>query len=498
MALRDWPIKRKLTAILLLTSGLVLLLTSAAFVTVEVLAFRQTTLNNLSTLGRVLAANITPALAFANQADARGVLAALSANPHVVAAGLYDRDGRLFSRFPADLPIAALPVAPPVDGYRFEQGFVIGLEPVQEVGSPRLGTLYLKSDMEAVSRTLRLSAAIAAAVMGMSLLAAYFLAALLQGRISAPILALAETARAVSTRQDYSVRSPKLGEDELGALTDAFNQMLARIEDQASALRASKEELQRYATELEQRVEARTHELQESNEALQRNAAQVLAANKELDAFAYSVSHDLRAPLRSIDGFSQVVLQDYADKLDEAGRDALQRVRAATQRMGMLIDDLLKLARITRGEMRREPVDLSGMVQEIVAELQQATPDRQVEFAIAPGLRAQGDARLLRVVLENLLRNSWKYTAKQPEPRVEFGSVEVNGGRAFVVRDNGAGFDMKYADKLFGVFQRLHSAAEFEGTGVGLATVQRIITRHGGRIWAEGAVDQGATFYFTL
>jgi signal transduction histidine kinase len=498
MALRDWPIKRKLTTILLLTSGLVLLLTSAAFVTLEVLAFRQTTLKNLATLGRVVAANITPALAFANQADARAVLAALSADPHVVAAALYDKDGRLFSRYPASLASADLPAAPPTDGYRFAAGYVIGLEPVAEVGSPRLGTLYLKADMEEVSRTLRLSAAIAAGVMAMSLLAAYALAALLQGRISEPILALAETARAVSTRQDYSVRSPKLGEDELGALTDAFNQMLGRIEDQAGALRASKEELQRYATELEQRVEERTHELQQSNDALQRNAAQLLAANRELDAFAYSVSHDLRAPLRSIDGFSQVVLQDYGPQLDEAGRNALQRVRAATQRMGTLIDDLLKLARITRGEMRTELVDLSALAQEIAAELQRATPERQVELAIAPGLKARGDPRLLRVVLDNLLRNSWKYTAKQPQPRVEFGSVEADGGRAFLVRDNGAGFDMKYADKLFGVFQRLHSAAEFEGTGVGLATVMRIITRHGGRIWAEGAVDQGATFYFTL
>src|SRR6266852_4213857 len=311
MALRDWPIKRKLTAILLVTSGLVLLLTSAASVTLEVLAFRQTTLNNLSTLGRVVAANITPALAFANQADARGVLAALSADPHVVAAGLYDRDGRLFSRYPADLASATLPLAPPRDGYRFEGGYVIGLEPVAEVGSPRLGTLYLKSDMEAVSRTLRLSAAIAAGVMAMSLLAAYVLAALLQGRISQPILALAETARAVSTRQDYSVRAAKLSGDELGALTDAFNQMLGRIEDQASALRASKEEL-------EQRVEERTHELQERNESLRRNAAELLAANTELDAFAYSVSHDLRAPLRSIDGFSQILLEDYSEKLDEA------------------------------------------------------------------------------------------------------------------------------------------------------------------------------------
>jgi signal transduction histidine kinase len=491
MALRDWPIKKKLTAILLLVSSLVLLLTSAAFVTYEVLAIRRTTLKNLSTLGRVIASNSTASLAFANEADAREILSALKAEPHVVAAGLYDKNGRLFSRYPAGLPLDALPPAPERDGYRFEEGYVIGLEPVAEVGNPRLGTLYLKSDMQAVSRTLRLSAAIGAGVMAISLFTAYLLAALLQGRISQPILALAEAAAAVSTRQDYSVRAPKLGEDELGTLTDAFNQMLGRIEDQ-------NRELRRYATELEQRVTDRTHELEERNEALRRNAAELVAANTELDAFAYSVSHDLRAPLRSIDGFSQVLLEDYSARLDEAGRDSLQRVRAASQRMATLIDDLLKLARFARSEMRTEAVDLSKIAQDIAADLQRSTPERQVEFAIAPGLEARGDVRLLRVALENLLRNSWKYTAKQPRPRIEFGSVQENGERVFRVRDNGAGFDMQYADKLFGVFQRLHSAADFEGTGVGLATVRRIIARHGGRIWAEGVVDQGATFYFTL
>ena len=491
MSLRDWPIKRKLTAIFLLISGLVLLLTSAAFVTYQVVAFRQTTLKNLSTLGRVIAANSTASLAFANEMDAREILSALRAEPHVVAAGLYDKDGRLFARYPVDLPRDALPAAPERDGYRFALGYLIGLEPVAEVGNPRLGTLYLKSDMKAVSRALWLSAAVGAGVMAVSLLAAYVLAALLQGWISQPILALAETAGAVSTRQDYSVRAPKLGEDELGTLTDAFNQMLGRIEDQDR-------ELRRHATDLEQRVEKRTHELQERNEALRRNAAELLAANQELDAFAYSVSHDLRAPLRSIDGFSQVLLEDYAEQLDDAGRDSLRRVRAASQRMGTLIDDLLKLARVTRVEMRTELVDLSGMARDIAADLQRTDAARQVEFVIAPGLKARADPPLLRVALENLLRNSWKYTAKQPRPRVEFGSIEANGGQAFLVRDNGAGFDMKYMDKLFGVFQRLHSAAEFEGTGVGLATVRRIITRHGGRIWAEGAVDQGATFYFTL
>src|SRR5216110_3243765 len=491
MSLRDWPIKRKLTAILVVISGLVLLLTSAAFAGYQYWSLRQTTRDALSVRGRIIAANSTASLAFSNEADARELLSALRADPHIVAAVLYDKVGHVFAAYPANVAGDAVPAAPGADGYRFERGLLNGFQPVEEAGSQRLGTLYLASDLKAIYDTFRLSGIIGLAVLAVALLAAYLLSRMLQGTISQPILALAETAQAVSTRQDYSVRAPKVGEDELGVLTDAFNQMLGRIEDQNRALRESKEGL-------EQRVAERTHELEERNEALRHNSAQLLAANTELDAFAYSVSHDLRAPLRSIDGFSQVLLEDYAAQLDEAGRESLHRVRAASQRMGTLIDDLLKLARVTRAEMRTEDVDLSGMARDIASELQRAAPERQVEFAIAAGLKARGDARLLRVALDNLLRNSWKYTAKRPGARVEFASVDANGGKAFAIRDNGAGFDMKYADKLFGVFQRLHSAAEFEGTGVGLATVRRIINRHGGRIWAEGAVDQGATFYFTL
>jgi signal transduction histidine kinase len=491
MALRDWPIQQKLTAMLLLMSGLVLLLTAAAFAGYQYWSLRQRTIDALAVRGRILAANSTASLAFSNEADARELLSALRVDPHMVAAVLYDKGGHVFAAYPANVAGDAVPAAPGPDGYRFERGLLVGFQPVEEAGSQRLGTLYLASDLKAIYDTFRLSGVIGLGVTLVALLAAYLLSPVLQRTISQPILALAETAKAVSTQQDYSVRAPKLGADELGTLTDAFNQMLGRIAEQ-------KDELQRYAADLEQRVEERTRELQERNESLRRNAAELLAANTELDAFAYSVSHDLRAPLRSIDGFSQVLLEDYGAKLDEAGQDSLRRVRAATQRMGTLIDDLLKLARVTRTEIRAEAVDLSDMARDIAAELQRATPERQVEFAIAPQLKARGDPRLLRVVLDNLLRNSWKYTAKQARPRIEFGSVEENGGHAFMVRDNGAGFDMKYADKLFGVFQRLHSAAEFEGTGVGLATVRRIINRHGGRIWAEGAVDQGATFYFTL
>jgi len=491
MAIRDWPIKRKLTAILLLISGLVLVLTSAAFVTYQVVTFRNTMRDNVATRSRILAANSTAALAFANEADATELLGALKYDPHMVAAALYDRNGRILATYPPAAAADLVPPAPQPDGYRFEGGRLVGFTPVAQGGNQRLGTLYIASNTKAVSDALRLSGIIAVVVLAIAMLAAYALAAVLQGRISAPILALAETATAASTRQDYSVRAPKFGEDELGTLTDAFNQMLGRIEEQ-------KKELQQHAKILEQRVAERTQELEHRNEALRRNTAELLAANTELDAFAYSVSHDLRAPLRSIDGFSQVLLEDFATQLGDAGRDSLHRVRAASQRMATLIDDLLKLARVTRTEMRTERVDLSAVARDIVGDIQRATPDRQVEFTIAPGLEAEGDARLLRVVLDNLLRNGWKYTGKQPQPRVAFTAVDENGSRVFVVKDNGAGFDMQYADKLFGVFQRLHSAAEFEGTGVGLATVRRIITRHGGRIWAEGVVDQGATFYFTL
>lgn len=244
------------------------------------------------------------------------------------------------------------------------------------------------------------------------------------------------------------------------------------------------EQIQRHAAELEKRVAERTAEL--------------VAVNQELEAFAYSVSHDLRAPLRAIEGFSQALLEDYLDRLDEVGQDYLRRVQAASRKMGQLISDLLKLSRLTRGEMYREQVDLSAMATEIAAEIRATQPERQAEFVIAPGLTVYGDARLLRVALENLLNNAWKFTSKRPIARIEFGVREVSGERAFFVADNGAGFDMAYAHKLFGAFQRLHSLAEFEGTGIGLATVQRVIHRHGGRIWAEGQVGVGATFYFTL
>lgn len=234
------------------------------------------------------------------------------------------------------------------------------------------------------------------------------------------------------------------------------------------------------------------------NEDLKRRSAELEAANKELKTFAYSVSHDLRAPLRAIDGFSNALVNNCWEKLDPRSKNDLQRVRAASQRMGQLIDDMLALSRVTRSEMRFTPVDLSALAEGILAELQKSQPERKVEFFTAPKLTVNADANLLQIALENLLGNAWKFTGKRPKAQIELGLTSHNGKPAYFVRDNGAGFDMTYAGKLFGAFQRLHRVAEFEGTGIGLATVQRIIHRHGGTVWAEGAVEKGATFYFTL
>ena len=250
------------------------------------------------------------------------------------------------------------------------------------------------------------------------------------------------------------------------------------------ARKRAEEELEKHRDHLEDLVKERTAELTN--------------VNKELESFSYSISHDLRAPLRSIDGFSHALMEDYNDKLDETGKNYLERMRKGVQRMGDLIDDLLNLSRISRHTISYETSELSAFANDIAANLQESQPNRQVEFNIQKGLTVQGDAKLLRIVLDNLLSNAWKFSGKVTKPLIEFDSMKQNGKTVYYVKDNGAGFDMQYAEKLFGAFERLHSPKEFEGTGIGLATVQRIINRHGGRVWAEGEVSKGATFYFTL
>jgi two-component system, sensor histidine kinase and response regulator len=246
----------------------------------------------------------------------------------------------------------------------------------------------------------------------------------------------------------------------------------------------AQQELRRYRTQLEQLVEERTTAL--------------TAVNLELEAFSYSVSHDLRAPLLAFDGLSQTLLEDYGGRLDNRGRDYLERMRRASQRMGSVFDGLQSLFRVTGGDIRRERVDLSAMAAEIVEEMRASSPDRRVAVEIDSELAVSADARLARIMLTNLISNAWKFTATKQDPAIEIGCEHVDGEARHFVRDNGVGFDMIYSHKLFGAFQRLHSQSEFPGVGIGLATVRRIVNRHGGRCWAEGAVGEGAAFYFVL
>ena len=307
--------------------------------------------------------------------------------------------------------------------------------------------------------------------------------------MTAPINALSRGAKIVgSGNLDYKVGTNL--KDEIGQLSRTFDKMTGDLKK----ITASRDELN---SEIIERKQAEKT-IGMLNEELKHNVLQLEAANRELEAFSYSVSHDLRAPLRSVAGFSQVLFEDYADKLDAEGRDSLERILNATHRMGRLIDDLLNLSRVSRSEMRHEEVKLSELAEKIADVLRKRQPERQTEFNIAEGLVAQGDEHLLAIVLENLLGNAWKFTGKNPLAVIEFGVTQHEGRQVYFVKDNGVGFDMTYAGKMFSPFQRLHSANEFPGTGIGLATVKRIINRHGGTVWIEAEVGKGTTVYFTL
>jgi signal transduction histidine kinase len=277
-------------------------------------------------------------------------------------------------------------------------------------------------------------------------------------------------------------------------LRQARDHLEKRVQERTGKLAASNAELIREVAERKRAED----DIRTLNAQLVQRSAQLEASNKELETFSYSVSHDLRAPLRGIDGFSQAVMDDYGEKLDEAGRSYLSRVRAASQRMSKLIDAMLNLARLTRAEIHTQTFDISAIVRGILGDLQKMDPEREVECVVSNNLFAIADPQLIRAVLENLLGNAWKFTGHQQHPIIEFGHRQYKGQAAYFVKDNGAGFDMAYVHKLFGAFQRLHAYTEYPGVGVGLATVHRIIQRHGGQIWAEGVVGEGATFYFTL
>jgi signal transduction histidine kinase len=469
------PIKQKVLRALMLTSGLVLLLTFSSFLIYEVITFRQNAVRQLSIQAKIISSNSTAALAFDSRADANEMLAALKAEPHIEVAAIFDKGGQLFSSYPTDNSLQIPAPASFKEMHYFERGHLISYEPIVQ-NNTVLGVLYLKSNMNAMYDRLQLYATIAGIVSIVSFIMAYIFASWLQRSISWPILALAETAKIISEKKDYSVRAEKTEDNETGVLTDAFNQMLAEIH-------AQNEQIQSFNQNLELTIQKRTQDLE--------------AANKEMEAFSYSVSHDLRAPLRSINGYSKILLEDYSDKLGEQGKQTLNTIIRNAIRMGQLIDDLLHFSRLGKQSVKKVNLDMNSLVRNVCDELAEQYP-KKADILIKPLPPIDADSSMIRQVIQNLISNALKYSMRKENAKIEIGAYPENDHLTYYVKDNGAGFDMKYYDKLFGVFQRLHSANEFEGTGVGLALVQRIIAKHEGRIWAEGKENEGATFYFTL
>ena len=476
-------IRRKLVTAMMLTSTTVLVLAGAALIVYDVVSSRRALAGALTTRAEILAANSTAALAFDNAEDATQVLASLKTDPGMVVAALYDGRGRLFATFRADAPATVFPRAPARQGAWFERGAVVVHRPVVEEGRV-LGTIYLQSDLRVLAGRLRVfTLAVLLATAG-SVAVAFVLSTWLQRGIASPIRTLADAARRVSEGKEYSVRASVVSDDELGLLTRAFNEMLGELQQRDAALRASEARLRQLNGDLERRVQVRTAELE--------------ASNRELEAFSYSVSHDLRAPVRHIDGFADLLRRQSASGLNDKALHYVETISESAKHMGELIDDLLSFSRMGRSEMQQTSVSLDRIVADARATLSAELAGREIVWSISPFPEVPGDPAMLHLAFTNLLSNAVKYTRGRTPARITIAADENEDEVVLFVQDNGAGFDMAYKDKLFGVFQRLHAAEEFEGTGIGLANVRRIIQRHGGRVWAEGHLGQGATFFVAL
>ena len=604
MKLRNLPIQRKLTTIVLLIASVSLLTTCLAFLTYDLVSFRKSIIEQTRTVADLVAANSAAALLFNDEKAAEEILSALKADETIVTAGLYNATNRLFAIYRSHGSANLLPRKPSREGYDFNNGYFEMFSPVIK-DRVRVGTLYIKSDLHPLFDRVKVYVSTVGLVLCGALVLAFLLSHWLQRSIANPILNLADIAKAVSDRKDYTVRARKYGEDELGRLTEAFNHMLQQIDDRDTALRASQERL-RLALEasntgtwdwdlrtntiawdefshrlfglkpgelggkyedflrivhpahqtavfeaIEHTIKSgrelavefqviwpdstvrylaargsaildfngipirmtgvcldvteRKHaeeEIRSLNAELEQRVtlrtAELTASTREMEAFTYSVSHDLRAPLRHIIAFAEILKEESGNKLQPQSQEYVDRIINSARNLSRLVDDLLNLARIGRQGISRKQTNLNKIIDEVIADLGPDVNNRRIEWKIESIPVTACDPVLVKQVWANLISNAVKYTRPRTVAVIEIGLTDHMGEMALFIRDNGVGFDMKFVDKLFGVFQRLHRAEDFEGTGVGLATVERILQKHGGKVWAESKPNSGTVFYFTL
>lgn len=466
MKFADTPIQKKLAIIVMLTTAAALLVTCAAFFAYELTTYRETAIRHLETLGQVTADNSTAALAFQNRDDAAEVLSALKAHPDIRLAALFDQEGKMFARYPREATVDEPPPGFSHSGFGLVDGHLIGLVQVTQGRDRRLGTLFLKAGTGEINKRLRLYATITLVVFAASLAVAYVTSSVLQRQISYPLLSLATTARAISEQRDYAVRMPAGGKDELGVLNRAFNHMLKEIE--------------KHVAEAEQA--ART----------------IRGKNRELESLMYVVSHDLREPLRTIQNFSEMLGDDYADKLDEDGQHLLTRIRIASDRLERLLLDLLDVSRASRTTKPTVSVNARKLVDGALERLAERIRDSRAKVRIddhLPDLFV--DETWAGEAVLNLLSNAMKYTRPGADPEVEVSGFAGEDGVGIAVADRGPGVPEGQEERIFQLFQRAVSR-DIEGTGAGLAIVREVAEKHGGRVWVENRDGGGARFVITF
>ena len=483
---RNRSLAARLTRMNLVVSGTVLLVAALAFFFYDLFSFRESLIRTLDAEAQIVGENSVSALTFNDRESAAATLAGLKRSPDVLAALLTSGDRSVFATYGALIQGEA--ESHPLDAGKtmgvWSSGARVLVAHRIVFQDKTVGVVYISARLAEVRRRIEQYLLIACVILLFCMAFALVISSVARRLIEQPIIALAGTAWMVSRERDYSVRARAYADGgEISVLVDAFNTMLAQIQERDAALSEAR-------ASLEVRVEERTAELQ--------------AANRELEAFSYTVAHDLRGPLDAISGIAFLLAQSCGNTGDPGVQPMIAQLKSSTANMGSLIDDLLNFARASTAPVRSSPVDLSAIAAEIASELTASNPGRRVDFMIGSVPEAFADPGLMRIVLDNLLRNSWKYTSQHGRACIEFGAKQgfaqngIPGKPAYFVRDDGAGFDPARVDRLFQPFQRLHGKSEFPGTGIGLATVQRILARQGGSIWAEGAIEKGATFYFTL